>query len=88
VIESGVKEVVCNRNKLTELHVPGSVERINCTRNALRLLEIEFGVKYVDCHSNLLTELCVPGSVKTLICNRGVVNPQEFVNSNIYIQIV
>jgi hypothetical protein len=86
-IERGVELVECHNNLLTELYVPSSMKRIYCDSNLLRSLHIEQGVGHVECHDNLLTELHVPSSVKTLSCDHGVVDPQEFINSEIEIKI-
>jgi hypothetical protein len=86
-IERGVESVECHNNSLTELYVLSSVKRIYCHNNSLRSLHIEQGAERVECHDNLLTELHVPSSIKMLKCDHGVVDPRDFMNSNVELQI-
>jgi hypothetical protein len=86
-IPHGTRKVDCRDNCLTELYVPGSVEYINCSHNSLRSLKLEHGVEYVRCNGNALAELYVPNTIKLLHCDKGVIDPQQFMNSEIDIFI-
>lgn len=62
--------------------------RLDYTCREIESLHLERVEREVLCSGNKLQELYIPDTVRTLICDLGAVDPRNFANQNITIELV